>query len=83
MPLQADAHSICAGKALQEQKGKGSALAAENSQLKAEMQLLYKQHQEAARKKFDAGRLAAEQLRAMGEHRVQCIAGTGADTCVS
>ena len=74
MPLQADAHSVCVGKVLEEQWVKGSALAAENSQLKAEVQLLRKQNQEAARKTCDAGRLAAEQLRAVEEHKVQCTA---------
>ena len=68
MPLQADAHSVCAGKALVEQR------ATENSQFKAVVQLLRKQNQEAARKTCDAGRLAAEQLRAVEEHKVQCTA---------
>ena len=50
---------------------KGSALAAENSQLKAEVQLLRKQHQEAARETSEAGTVVAEQMQALEEHKVQ------------
>lgn len=50
---------------------KGSALTEEKSQLKAEVQLLHGQQQEAARKACDAASLAAEQMRALQEHKVK------------
>ena len=69
--MQADADFVRAGKALEEQKLEASALAAENSELKAQLQLLHKRHQEAARKACDAGTLAEEQMQALEEDKVQ------------